>query len=151
MGIISMASNSSAWRGLDYHKEKKVVKLKKISENEFDGIVLGSNGKKYNVHLNNEHPRSSACDCPLANGKRIICKHIVALYFSAYPDEQQKFIEDVQKAQEEYEEYEDEIYNKTMNHIDKMSKSELQDSLKDLLNIAPEWIYERFVRNHVGW
>ena len=27
MGIISLASGSSCWRGLDYYKEKRVVEL----------------------------------------------------------------------------------------------------------------------------
>jgi uncharacterized Zn finger protein len=150
MGIISMASSSSAWRGLDYYKNKKVVNIVKVSDNEYDGIVLGSNENKYNVHLNSEHPRNSMCDCPLANGKKIICKHIVALYFTVFPNEAQKFIDDMDKAQEEYEEYKNKIYNKTMKFIDRMSKSELQESLKELLSDAPDWVYDRFVRDHVG-
>lgn len=79
MGIISLASGSSCWRGLDYYKEKRVVELNKINENEYSSFVKGTNN--YNVHLDIEHPRKSLCDCPLANGKRIICKHIVATYF----------------------------------------------------------------------
>ena len=35
MGIISLASGSSCWRGLDYYKEKRVVELNKINENEY--------------------------------------------------------------------------------------------------------------------
>ena len=30
MGIISLASGNSCWRGLDYYKDKKVIKLNKI-------------------------------------------------------------------------------------------------------------------------
>ena len=33
MGIISLASGSSCWRGLDYYKEKKVSHYKKLSDN----------------------------------------------------------------------------------------------------------------------
>ena len=82
MGIISLASGSSCWRGLDYYKEKRVVELNKINENEYSSIVKGTNN--YNVHLDIEHPRKSSCNCPLTNGKRIICKHIVATYFTAF-------------------------------------------------------------------
>ena len=101
MGIIALASGNSCWRGLDYYKNKKVIKLNKINENEFSGIVKGTNN--YNVHLDIEHPRKSSCDCPLANGKRIICKHIVATYFSALPKEAKNFEEEQIKLQEEYE------------------------------------------------
>ena len=34
IGIISLASGSSCWRGLDYYKSKKVTKLNKIGEGE---------------------------------------------------------------------------------------------------------------------
>ena len=32
MGIISLASGSSCWRGLNYYKEKRVIELNKINE-----------------------------------------------------------------------------------------------------------------------
>lgn len=92
MGIISLANGSSCWRGLDYYKEKRVVELNKINENEYSSIVKGTNN--YNVHLDIEHPRKSSCNCPLANGKRIICKHIVATYFTAFPNEAVSFEEE---------------------------------------------------------
>ena len=107
MGIISLASGSSCWRGLDYYKEKRVVELNKMNENEYSSFVKGTNN--YNVHLDIEHPRKSSCDCPLANGKRIICKHIVATYFTAFPNEAVSFEEEQNRLQEEYEkEQEDE-------------------------------------------
>ena len=64
MGIISLASGSSCWRGLDYYKCKKVTKLNKINENEYSSIVKGTTN--YNVYLDIKHPRKSTCDCPLA-------------------------------------------------------------------------------------
>ena len=85
MGIISLASGNSCWRGLDYYKNKKVIKLNKTNEGKYESVVKGTNN--YSVHLDIEHPRKSTCDCPLANGKRIICKHIVATYFTALPKE----------------------------------------------------------------
>ena len=110
MGIISLASGSSCWRGLDYYKEKRVVELNKINENEYSSIVKGTNN--YNVHLDIEHPRKSSCNCPLANGKRIICKHIVATYFTAFPNEAVSFEEEQNRLQEEYEKEQEEEYDK---------------------------------------
>ena len=43
MGIISLASGNSCWRGLDYYKNKKVIKLSKINEGEYESIVKGTN------------------------------------------------------------------------------------------------------------
>ena len=59
MGIISLASGNSCWRGLDYYKHKKIIKLNKINEGEYESIVKGTNN--YNVHLDIEHPRKSTC------------------------------------------------------------------------------------------
>ena len=151
MGIINVASGNSVWRGLDYYKENKVKSYKKINDFEYEGIVTGSNKEKYNVFMNVEHPRSSKCNCPHAKDKKIICKHIIALYFTVFPKEVESFLEDVEKEEKEYEDYEKEIYNKTIKYINSMSKKELINSLIEILDIAPEWVYERFVRDNVGW
>lgn len=151
MGLINIASGNSTWRGLDYYKENKVSDYKKISDSEYEGIVNGSNGKKYNVFMNIKHPRKSKCDCPHAKDKRIICKHIVALYFTAFPDEVDKFLKEVEEAEKEYEAYEEELYNKTIKYINSMSKNELKEALIEILNVAPEWVYDRFVRDRVGY
>jgi len=60
-------------------------------------------------------------------------------------------MKEVEESQKEYENYEKEIYNKTLRRINSMTKSELQEALTLILNIAPEWVYERFVRDHIGW
>lgn len=146
MGIISLASGNSCWRGLDYYKNKKVTKFKRINENEYSSIVKGTNN--YNVHLDIEHPRKSSCDCPLAKGKRIICKHIVATYFTAMPKEATNFEEEQNRLQEEYEKYQDELYDKVIEYINKMSKDELIGELINIFDYGPEWIYDDFVRRN---
>lgn len=151
MGLINIASGNSTWRGLDYYKENKVSNYKKTSDSEYEDIVNGSNGKKYNVFMDIEHPRKSKCDCPHAKDKRIICKHIVALYFTAFPDEVDKFLKEVEEAEKEYKAYGEELYNKTIKYINSMSKNELKEALIEILNVAPEWVYDRFVRDRVGY
>ena len=101
MGLIDVASGNSIWRGLDYSKENKVLKYKKINDVEYEGIVCGSNKEKYNVFMNIKHPKQSKCDCPHAKDKRIICKHIIALYFTIFPEEVDKFLKEVEKATNE--------------------------------------------------
>ena len=146
MGIISIASGNSCWSGLDYFKDKKVIKLRKINDEEYTSIVNGT--KKYNVYLNLEHPRKSTCDCPLAKGKRVICKHIVATYFSAMPEEAINFEEEQYRLQEDYEKYQEEVYDKVIKYINKMSKNELIEELIHIFDYGPEWIYDDFVRRN---
>lgn len=151
MGLIDIASGNSTWRGLDYCKENKVNGYKKISECEYQGIVSGSNNMKYNVSMDIEHPRKSKCDCPHAKDKRIICKHIVALYFTAFPKEVDKFLKEAEEAEREYEKYEEELEEKMIKYVKSMSKSELQDTVLELLYEGPEWMYDRFIRYKVGY
>ena len=146
MGVISSASGSSCWRGLDYYKKNKVSNLKKINDNEYMSKVVGS--EAYTVYLNVEHVRKSTCNCPLANGKRIICKHIVATFFTAFPEEAKNFEEEQERLQEEYEDYQETLYNKTQKYISSMTKKELVDELSYILDYAPEWVYNDFVRRN---
>lgn len=151
MGLINIASGNSCWRGLNYYKEKKVSNYKKLSDNEYGAIINGSNSEKYNIFMDIEHPRNSKCSCPHAKDKRIICKHIVALYFTVFPEEAIKFVDDMKKAEAEYRQYEKDIYAKAVDKITKMSKKELEDAIIHLLNYSPDWVYEHFIREYVGW
>lgn len=151
MGLINIASNNSVWRGLDYCKENKVINLNQISPNQYKGIINGSNNRKYNVFMDVEHPRKSKCDCPYAKDKRIICKHIVALYFTVFPDEVNKFLKEVENAEKEYEEYEKEIEKKLISYVNSMSKDELRQTIFELLYDGPEWMYDRFIRDRIKY
>lgn len=151
MKVINIASSNSTWRGLDYYKEKKISSYNKIDEFRYEGKVKGSSNDIYSIFLDIEHPKKSKCDCPHAKDKRIICKHIVALYFTIFPHEVDIFLKEVEEAQKEYAEYENNLYDKTMNYIKSMPKSELQNALIEILNIAPDWVYDRFVRDYVGF
>jgi len=146
MSIISSASSSSSWRGLDYYKKNKINNLKKLNDFEYTSKVIGS--ETYNVYLDVSHPRRSTCNCPLANGKRIICKHIVATFFTAFPEEAKKFEEEQERLQKEYEDYQETLYNKTQKYISSMTKKELIDELSYILDYAPDWVYNDFVRRN---
>ncbi len=95
MGLLNCASRYSVWHGYDYYKNKRVESLIKYSDCDFSGVVKGT--KKYEVKINAEHPRKSSCNCPRANGKRTICKHMIALYFAAFPEEAEKYYNTVKK------------------------------------------------------
>lgn len=149
MGLIDIASNNSRWRGLDYYKENKVINFSKINANQYEGVINGSSDKKYNVFMDVEHPKKSRCDCPHAKDKRIICKHIVALYFAVFPDEINNFLKKVEESEKEYKEYEKEIEKKLIKYVNRMSKDELRQTILELLYDAPEWMYDKFIRGRI--
>jgi len=146
MSVISSASSASCWRGLDYYKKNKIINLEKINDYEYTSTAIGTNN--YNVYLDVSHPRRSTCNCPLANGKRIICKHIVATFFTAFPDEAKNFEEEQERLQEEYEDYQVKLYNKAQSYIKSLTKKELVDELSYILDYAPDWVYNDFVRRN---
>ncbi len=147
MSFISSARSNSQWRGYEYWQEKKVVSYECISDHEAEGIVKGS--KAYRVKIDTEHPRRSACNCPFAQGRRVICKHMIALYFTLHPHEAEKYYNEVVRVQQEWEDEQDEIEQKLIDYVHKMDKDALEDALLDLLLDGPDWQYEQFVREHL--
>lgn len=141
MGILSIASAASLYRGYGYFVDKRVIKSEQIGESQFKGIVAGSNGNKYDVIIDIEHPRKgSSCTCPHANGRQIICKHMIALYFTEFPNEAEEYRE-YMEAERRDAEMEREIVASQIDileqTIDGMSKSELKDALADILMQGP--------------
>lgn len=151
MGLLDLASYKSVWRGYEYFNEKYVIAHIKQSTTEINGTVRGSGQKHYNVFIDLEHPRKSKCNCPHADGKRIICKHMVALYFAAFPNEAKKYYGDVIKYQEEEEQRQEELECKVVNYVHKLKKSQLEQLLLQVLFDGPEWQYERFIRENIEW
>ena len=149
MGILSLASGNSVWRGYEYFKNGKVIQTESVSDTEFTGKVSGSGNKVYDVKINTEHPRKSECNCPHAKGKRIICKHQVALFFSAFPYEAERYYQEVIEYEEQEEKRQAEIEQKVIDYVCKLKKDELQQTLLELLFDGPEWQYERFIRQYI--
>lgn len=145
MGVISLASGQSAYRGYEYFKAGKVIHLETADDGVLVGRVSGSGGRCYDVAVDTVHPRKSRCNCPHADGKRIVCKHMVAVYFTAFPDEAQAYITDLENCWEEEELRQQEMEERLIQYVSKMKKSELQQALLQLLFEGPEWQFDRFV------
>ena len=77
MGLIETASANSIWRGMDYYENRKVVSWAQTGTFAYNGIVSGSEGNKYTVHIETNHPRRSTCNCPFAEGLLFISKRII--------------------------------------------------------------------------
>ena len=146
-----MASATSAWRGYEYYKAGNVLTKIKLSETEYKGVLQGSDNKRYEVFIDIEHPRKSHCNCPHANGKRIICKHQVALYFSVFPEEADQYYKEVIEYEEEEERRQEELDKKVVAYIKSLSKDELRQTLYEVLYDGADWVFERFVREHIDY
>ncbi len=149
MSLLSSASGASAWRGYQYFKANRVLHLEVLGDQQFQGIVSGSREEPYTVMINLEHLRQSSCNCPHAAGRRIICKHMVATFFAAFPEKAEKFYADLIKQEEEWEAYQEELNDKLIKFIQRLKKQEAQELLLELLENGPEWQWDRFIRDYV--
>ena len=75
---------------------------------------------------------------------------MVAVYFSAFPAEAQKYIRELEEYWEEEEQREQETEERLAAYVRKMKKGEAQEALLQLLFDGPEWQYDRFVEEHLG-
>ena len=129
MGLIEIASGKSVWRGMDYYNDKKVISWEKTGDETYSGVVSGSEDNIYNVHINKEHPRKSTCDCPFADGRRVICKHMISLYFTAEPEAAEAFLKEVEAWEAEEAERVEQHYKDLEQYVKTLSKAELQKQL----------------------
>ena len=149
MSFISSASFNSKNRGYDYYQQKKLIQTRKINQHEFEGIALGSNGNRYKVRIDLEHPKkNSHCTCPHASDNRVMCKHKVGLYFTLFPNEAKEYVEDLEEQESEYEEYQEDLYDDIYDIVSRLSKDELETALISLLEDSPEWVCENFVMEY---
>ena len=148
MGIVECSSNVSFWRGYNYYKENKVKNIIETGNGLFAAEVFGSSLEPYSVEIDIYHPRKSKCNCPHADGRRIVCKHMVAVYLTVFPDEAQRIHDEAMAYEEEQEQYSEELMHKVIAHVKKMKKNELQEVLLALLLDGPDWQYDRFVRTY---
>lgn len=146
MGLIDCASGQSTWYGYEYYKGKKVVSYKRTAESEYEGTVRGTN--IYQVKIYIDHPRRSACNCPFAKGRRVVCKHMVAVYFTIFPEEADRYIKRVNEQEKEAEQWQEQLGQRVEKYVAKLSKEQLRSELLTILFDGPDWIYDRFIREH---
>ena len=112
MSLLTASSMESRWRGYEYYKGKKVFHLEHPENMRFHAVVSVRGKESCTVTIGLEHLRHSSCTCPHTAGRQAICKHMVAVFFAAFPEEAEKYYTEVLKAEEEWEAHQDELANK---------------------------------------
>lgn len=133
MRLLELASGNSVWQGMDYYNDKKVISWEKTGSEKYDGIVSGNGAVPYSVHIDKVHPRKSTCNCAFADGKRVVCKHMIALLFTAEPKATKNFLKEVENWEAEEKVREQQHYEDLKRYVKSLSKSELQDQLLNVL------------------
>ena len=141
-------------RGLVYFYEERVKKIDFIDESTVVGVVEGS--EDYEVKIDIENSRNSTCSCPYED----LCKHMVALYFEAFPDMSTDYLDN--DYEEDYDWYdddnEDDYYKRSYfipptnydellnNYIEGLSIEETRKLLRDILNNDKENTYNKYLK-----
>lgn len=149
MSLLSSSSMESRWRGYEYFRAERVQNLENLGDMRFKALVSGSRTEPYTVVIDLDHIRQSSCTCPHAAGRRVICKHMIATFFTAFPEEAEEYYADILKEEEEWETYQEELVDKLVKYIRSLKKKEAQDKLLEVLEYGPVWQWERFIRDHV--
>ena len=139
MRLIDLASRKSVWRGMEYYKKKKVLSYSINEDGTCEGVVAGSGDHNYHVHVDMEHPRKSTCDCPLAKGKMILCKHIVAVSFCLDDSEVECFKKEKTIYASEEEERRAKKYDSYMGFAKSMSLSQLREAYAEAMTELDEY------------
>ena len=84
-----------------------------------------------------KHPRKSTCTCPFADGRRVICKHMVATFFTIYPEEAERIIKEEQECEEEEERLFEEHLEEVREYVNGLTENEVRALLIDKL--MNEW------------
>ena len=151
MGILDVASNNSIWRGYDYFQNKRVLGWHKISDTVLEGIVQGNRQEPYEVTVDLVHPKKSECNCPHAEGTRKVCKHKMALYFTAFPEEAERLMRAAEAYEQERERQAARLEEMVIARVHKMKKSEMEETLLRFLFEGSEWLFDRFVREYIEY
>ncbi|MGD9910221.1 MAG: SWIM zinc finger domain-containing protein [Candidatus Izemoplasmatales bacterium] len=140
MGLKELSGYRSLWRGYNYYIQGKVLEIEKVNDQEYNAKVRNDENTIYNIHLNVNHPRKSTCNCPHADGRSIICKHMVASYFAIFPEKAKEFIEEVERYEKEEEErvrqsiiMREERIKDIKKYVNKLTKKELKEKLLEYM------------------
>lgn len=80
-----------------------------------------------------EHPRKSKCNCPHADGRRVICKHMITLLFTASLEAANKHIMMLNEVEEDYQLRRNMWIDSLKEMINDMSEEELRDAYLNML------------------
>lgn len=76
---------------------------------------------------------------------------MVALYFTAFPEEAKQYYIKLTAAWEQEEQEQQEREDWLISRVHRMKKAELQEALLTILLDGPEWQYNRFIEEYLGY
>ena len=130
MAFYDVASAASVWRGYEYWQDgSRVSGIHRNDDGTISALVQGTADEPYRVCIDLAHPKKSTCTCPFAEGRYVVCKHMVALYFTAVPGAGEAFMHEVEAEQRTAEEWNRERREEIASYVHTLTKAQLQEEL----------------------
>lgn len=149
MSLLTVASMASVERGYYiYLKKNMISNINKINDNEYTSNCRGSNNEIYDVYINLKHARKGKCTCKKAEGGNVVCKHQIALYFTLFNEEADRYLKEEEEREEEYYREYEEMNDRLFDLLYKLKKEELICIAEELLMDAPDWVKENILRSY---
>lgn len=121
----------------DGRQQQQVLNFTEVENGIVEGAVSGSEGLEYAVSIDLAHPKRSTCNCKFADGRRVVCKHMIALYFASIPGAYEQFEKDRRNWETQIELEERRWRKETRERIDRhaaaLSAEEARTKLADIL------------------
>ena len=135
MEILYMCNATTNIRGYYYYKKGFVKELKQLDENIYTSVISGT--YNYNVILNLNNLRKCSCSCP---HKVKICKHVMATYYTVFPEEAKQYEEGLKLVIKGYNEHKqrkeeqyNEVYKRALEHVNSLTVDELKEELVNFM------------------
>ncbi len=152
MSLLTCASIASVFYGCQLAEQKRVSNVKQVEPGIYSGTVLGSDDVSYETMINVPHARAlSKCNCTHASGRRVVCEHMVALFFTVFPDEIKKYHKECKEAEKQAETDRIQAAKDVEKLIKTMPRKDLEIATRFLLLHGPEWLYDKFVRYFIDF
>ncbi len=129
MKLLEQASAKAVLKGRNLVESGKVRSMQKLDENTYVGKVDGSHGEVYDVQLDLKRPRYSTCQCAFAKERHVVCKHMVALFLTAFPEGEMEITKRMEMAEEQEERRLEKRYADLKRYVYSLSKEELRERL----------------------
>ncbi len=154
---LSYFKQSIIERAYYYYENEYVHNLHRENGHVITATVEGSSDTPYSVRIDLMHPHASECTCPYAE-KGKMCKHMAAVFFTAFPEEAREYEEYLEG--EDYDAYEEDFAWDTSDrdylpanyeHLLDMFLAALDDQekeqlLREVLNRHPRETYDDYLR-----
>ena len=172
MDFLNYFKQNIISRGYNYYLEGRV--LSTSSDRIWISSEVEGSNETYFVRLNLSTPKASHCSCPHAQGGNM-CKHMVAVYFTVFPELADLYREETENDVDYYDEYEDYYYDDEGYYDDSeddgfeyeeefirplyfdellddflnsLSYSQLKEILKEELNKKESYAYNKYLKKH---